>query len=81
MNAIRFVKTNSVDFLSLNPKHGEIVYLIDTNQLYTYGSMDTWIRLSDMQQNDSKKPHPRTCEGCGAVLTSNKCEYCGSEYF
>ena len=80
MNTIKFVKATSIDLLSLNPLPGEIVYAMDSEQLYVGGSASGWMPLCNTHQNNFKKSRPRTCEGCGAVLTSNKCEYCGSEY-
>lgn len=80
MNTVKFIRTSSIDLSSLNPTPGEIVYLMDSDQLYISDSAGCWKSLYKTHQNDCKKSHPRTCEGCGAVLTSNKCEYCGSEY-
>lgn len=80
MNATKIIVTSKRDMPS-NIMPGEIVYVVDRDQLYVSNSADCWMPLYNTHQNDLKKPHPRTCEGCGAVLTSNKCEYCGSEYF
>ena len=79
MNTTKFIVTSKRD-MPLRAMPGAIVYVVDSNQLYVSNS-SCWMPLCNTHQNDFKKPHPRTCEGCGAVLTSNKCEYCGSEYF
>lgn len=79
MNAYKFIVT-SAGLLSYEPKPGEIVYVMDRDTFYTSNSAGCWMPLYNTHQNNLKKTHPRTCEGCGAVLTSNKCEYCGSEY-
>ena len=79
MNTYKFIVT-SAELLSYEPKPGEIVYVMDRDTLYTSNSTGCWMPLYHTHQNNLKKPHPRICEGCGAALASNKCEYCGSEY-
>lgn len=78
----RQITTNTASLHSIqNPCVGELVYIQDTQELYVYGA-NGWAQITcgtEEKMNESFRP--RVCERCGAPMHSNKCEYCGTEYW
>jgi hypothetical protein len=37
-------------------------------------------KINEVKAWKSRQPHPTNCKNCGAVLQSNKCEYCKTNY-
>lgn len=63
---------------------GSILMTSDTNQIYVLNKANEVIEI--VNQGNNNKPHiihskrPTNCVNCGAILSSYKCEYCGTEY-
>ena len=70
-NSIYSMKEN--DF-----KAGDIVVTMDTNDLYTINEILEYVKIHS--ESSCNRDRPTNCKNCGAVLTSYKCEYCGTEY-
>ena len=70
-----------VRFSEHKPIEGEVIYLLDTQDVYEY-YRGRYIRLKTYPnyETDSKKFHLTNCKNCGAPLISHKCEYCGTIY-
>lgn len=79
-----------------NPSACGALFVTDTNKVYitnsaneiievtngvndTIDTMNELINYINKETTDCKK-HPTNCTNCGAVLTSNQCEYCGTIY-
>lgn len=63
---------------------GSILLTSDTNQVYVLNKANEIIEVVTTKENHSPRiehsQKPTNCINCGAVLTSYKCEYCGTEY-
>ena len=69
---------------STNLNAGSILITSDTNQVYILNKANEVIEV--VSTEDNNKPHimhsrrHTNCVNCGAILTSYKCEFCGTEY-
>lgn len=50
-------------------------------------SAETWARLEKLREDNERwarmmraKERPATCPGCGAPVSGDRCEYCGTEF-
>ena len=82
-NSLTYVGTTEPN----NPKTGDITFNTKTGLWYSYLD-NSWIEISTDITTSYSKPKveyrelkPKTCSHCGAPLHSNKCEYCGVEYY
>lgn len=79
------MRTNSFytsDISSLkayNIQTGDIVFVMDTNELYVANKNKEYVKMQSNALN-YHRDRPANCKNCGAVLTSYKCEYCDTEY-
>ena len=80
MNRAIKIINNISSLKAYRPETGELLFCADTNEMYL---CDNNKHLTKLNLNQHKLNHhaiPTNCKNCGAVLTSNKCEYCDTEY-
>ena len=62
-----------------NVQTGDIVFVRNTNELYVANKNKEYVKIQSNELSNHGD-RPTNCKNCGAVLTSYKCEYCGTEY-
>jgi hypothetical protein len=85
-NTLHMIQLKDVDTIRMysdNYNAGSIFLTSDTNKVYVLNQANEVIEVVNTDSNS--KSHithtkPTNCKNCGAVLTSYKCEYCGTEY-
>lgn len=84
LHMLQLKDVNTIRMYSDNYNAGSILLISDTNQVYVLNQANEVIEVVNTEGNN--KPHIMhsqkltNCKNCGAVLTSYKCEYCGTEY-
>ena len=75
------IKTiNKASLFDLSPLDGEIVFSVDTNEIFV-ATKSGFVQIQSTKEESSKPLRPRICERCGGSMHSNICEYCGTEYW
>ena len=80
MNQYIKIFNNISDLKAYNPKSGELMFCMNTSELYIGNKNQCFSRLNLDKHKTNNYTKPTNCKNCGAVLTSYKCEYCGTEY-
>ena len=84
--AFRILQLNDVDTIRMYSDRldaGSILFTSDTHQVYVLNKANEVIEVVNTKGNMppvARSQRPTNCKNCGAVLTSNKCEYCDTEY-
>ena len=84
--AFRVIQLKDVDTIRMYSESldaGSILLTSDTNQVYILNKANEVIEVVNTKGNMqpvTRSQRPTNCKNCGAVLTSNKCEYCDTEY-
>lgn len=85
IHAYRYIKDiDTTRMYSDNLAAGSILIASDTNQVYVLNEAQEIIEVVNAKDNHEShiihEQHHTNCINCGAVLTSYKCEYCGTDY-
>lgn len=76
----KFFYTSDISSLkAYNIQTGDVVFTMDTNELYISNKNNEYVKIQSVASS-YHRDRPTNCKNCGAVLTSYKCEYCGTEY-
>lgn len=61
--------------------NAEVITPKEARDMYEHYYPEKSLRnTTNWWNNTNIKSYPTNCRNCGAVLHSNKCEYCGTEY-
>lgn len=81
---IQLADVDTIRMYSNDYNAGSIFITSDTNKVYVLNKANEVIEVVDGKADNKlptmHTPRPTNCKNCGAVLTSYKCEYCGTEY-
>ena len=82
-------KCVSDDFLMLTVKTGtELPTIVPDGEIFIkdttayFGYDNKWEQIGSLNDLDTTEriKYGTNCKNCGAILHSNRCEYCGTEY-
>lgn len=76
---LHYFTNNIHNIKAYDVQTGDILFVMDTNELYVANKNKEYIKIQCYEQNHNRV-RPTNCKNCGAVLTSYKCEYCDTEY-